>query len=111
MRPAKSVDGGVNSFVISKISLIKDGSSFNWIATVPCLYFSVTGEIRLITAVVGLGDDGKSASPSKAFENEDLPALNAPNNAIVNERLFKLFFFKDRKSTRLNSSHVAISYA
>ena len=37
----------------------------------------------LTAAVVGFGDTGSTRSPINALANDDLPALNAPNSAIV----------------------------
>src|SRR2546422_8526017 len=40
-----------------------------------------------------------------------LPSLKAPNSGILRVAIRGLGAFKDRKSTRLNSSHGYISYA
>src|SRR2546428_9339637 len=42
--------------------------------------------ILLIAAVVGFGETGSTLSPINALAKEDLPALKAPNRAIVNVR-------------------------
>src|SRR5699024_4233221 len=75
-------------------SLTSVVSSFILTTTVPCLFCSETGCMRLIAAVVGLGADGRTCSPINALARDDFPALNAPNRAIVYDRLFSLSYFR-----------------
>ena len=58
---------------------------------VPCRAPPYGGTSRLIAAVVGFGDTGSTGSPISALASEDLPALNAPNSAIVNRLLRSRF--------------------
>ncbi|MNY17753.1 hypothetical protein D3C86_1510930 [compost metagenome] len=62
--------------------------------------------ILLIAAVVGFGDTGSTRSPINALANEDLPALNAPNSAIVNVRCRRRSAFSrmERASDRIDGS-------
>src|SRR5699024_4183858 len=89
----KLSSSGSKSRVINVKSSVSVASSLQVMTTVPCFCSDVTGDIGLITAVVGLGETGNIFSPNKALEKEDFPALNAPNNAIVNSRLSNRVLF------------------
>src|SRR5204863_8466571 len=64
--------------------------------------------IALAESHAGVGDDHlQAAVPSLARGQHDLPAAHARLDTVSHRVLDQ----RDRKSTRLNSSHVEISYA
>src|SRR5438034_5372204 len=63
---------------------------------------------------LGLGDEGPRDLEPAALAPRELEALLAPqvlDGQLVEQPLQPLRLLRDRKSTRLNSSHTVISYA
>src|SRR5437870_7255905 len=68
--------------------------------------FGLTDNLFVKACFIAAGETlGKDGSPEEASNEE------TPNVIDVAIRLIDLQLKQDRKSTRLNSSHVAISYA
>src|SRR5438034_2198223 len=66
---------------------------------------SIIGERAKVAAVAGLRDSLTKAASEVSIEVDDPELLSVPVEGV------DVYVTKDRKSTRLNSSHTVISYA